>query len=102
MARKEVTEGAAQTPAANPAVDEFARFTWSVRGWQESLTIRCDSEEELKQLRDRWSPVINPPRLAPPKHVLFASPLRGFVVEAPSLPFLNTPLSQRSKYDNEF
>lgn len=62
MARKEVTEGAAQTPAANPAVDEFARFTWSVRGFNESLTIRCDSEEELKALRDRWSQVINPPR----------------------------------------
>lgn len=58
--KKELTEGANQTPAAN--VDEFARFTWSVRGFNESLTIRCDSEEELKTLRDRWSQVINPPR----------------------------------------
>lgn len=58
--RKEVTEGAPQTPAAN--IDEFARFTWSVRGYQESLTIRCDTEDELKALRDKWSQVINPPR----------------------------------------
>ncbi len=42
--------------------DEFSRFTWNVRGFNESLTIRCDNEEELKQLRDRWSQVINPPR----------------------------------------
>lgn len=56
----EVAAGANGTPAAN--IDDFSRFTWNIRGWQESLTIRCDSEEELKQLRDRWSPVINPPR----------------------------------------
>lgn len=56
----EVSAGANGTPAAN--VDEFSRFTWNVRGFNESLTIRCDSEEELKQLRDRWSQVINPPR----------------------------------------
>lgn len=60
MATKKETEGANQTPAAN--VEEFSRFTWNVRGFNESLTIRCESEEELKQLRDRWSVVINPPR----------------------------------------
>jgi hypothetical protein len=52
-------EAVTQAPASS---DEFSRFTWNVRGFNESLTIRCDSEEELKQLRDRWSIVINPPR----------------------------------------
>lgn len=42
--------------------DGLAKFTWNIRGFNESLTIRCDSEEELKTLRDRWSQVINPPR----------------------------------------
>lgn len=42
--------------------DGAAKFTWNVRGFNESLTVRCDSEEELKTLRDRWSQVINPPR----------------------------------------
>lgn len=59
-AKKLETDGANQTPAAN--VDAGSKFTWNTRGWQESLTIRCDSEEELKILRDRWSVVINPPR----------------------------------------
>lgn len=59
-AAAEVSAGANGTPAAN--VDEFSRFTWNVRGFNESLTVRCDNEEELKALRDRWSQVINPPR----------------------------------------
>lgn len=42
--------------------DGLAKFTWNCRGFNESLTIRCDSEEELKILRDRWGQVINPPR----------------------------------------
>lgn len=54
------TDGANQTPAAN--IESASKFTWNVRGFNESLTVRCDSEEELKQLRDRWSQVINPPR----------------------------------------
>ena len=54
------TDGANQTPAAS--VEASSKFTWNVRGFNESLTVRCDSEEELKQLRDRWSQVINPPR----------------------------------------
>ena len=58
--KKPVTDGANQTPAAD--IDSVAKFTWNVRGFNESLTIRCDSEEELKVLRDRWSVVINPPR----------------------------------------
>lgn len=40
----------------------LAKFTWNVRGGNESLTIRCDTEEELKVLRDRWKTVISPPR----------------------------------------
>jgi len=56
----EVAAGANRTPAAN--VEDFSRFTWNVRGFNESLTVRCESEEELKVLRDRWSQVINPPR----------------------------------------
>jgi hypothetical protein len=40
----------------------LARFTYNVRGGNESLTIRCDDEEELKVLRDRWRAVISPPR----------------------------------------
>ncbi len=46
-----------------PADDAgLAKFTWNVRGGNESLTIRCDDEEELKVLRDRWKVVISPPR----------------------------------------
>lgn len=48
--------------ATEAADDGLSRFTWNVRGFNESLTIRTDSEEELKQLRDKWSQVINPPR----------------------------------------
>jgi len=40
----------------------LAKFTYSIRGGNESLTIRCDDEEELKVLRDKWRPVISPPR----------------------------------------
>jgi len=40
----------------------LAKFTWNIRGGNESLTIRSDSEEELKVLRDRWKAVISPPR----------------------------------------
>jgi len=40
----------------------LARFTYNVRGGNESLTIRTDDEEELKVLRDRWKAVISPPR----------------------------------------
>jgi hypothetical protein len=40
----------------------LAKFTYNIRGGNESLTIRCDSEEELKILRDRWKAVISPPR----------------------------------------
>lgn len=54
------TDGANQTPAAN--IETASKFTWNVRGFNESLTVRCDSEEELKIYRDRWSQVINPPR----------------------------------------
>ena len=53
---------AKKDPEAQPAADEFSKFTWNVRGFNESLTVRCESEDELKQLRDRWSVVINPPR----------------------------------------
>jgi hypothetical protein len=40
------TDGANQTPAAN--IDASSKFTWNIRGWQESLTIRYDSEDDLK------------------------------------------------------
>jgi hypothetical protein len=40
----------------------LARFTWNVRGFNESLTLRTDDEEELKVLRDRWKAVVSPPR----------------------------------------
>jgi hypothetical protein len=40
----------------------LARFTYNVRGFNESLTIRTDDEEELKALRDKWKQVISPPR----------------------------------------
>jgi hypothetical protein len=45
-----------------PDEANLAKFTYNVRGFNESLTIRCDDEDELKELRDRWSQVINPPR----------------------------------------
>jgi len=60
QAKKIETDGANQTPAAS--IDAGSKFTWNVRGFNESLTVRCESEEELKVLRDRWSQVINPPR----------------------------------------
>lgn len=59
-AKKTTTDGANQTPAAD--IETAVKFTWNVRGFNESLTIRTDDEEELKLLRDRWSQVINPPR----------------------------------------
>jgi predicted RNA-binding Zn-ribbon protein involved in translation (DUF1610 family) len=51
-------------PVEAPADDDggLAKFTWNIRGSNESLTIRTDSEEELKILRDRWKAVISPPR----------------------------------------
>ncbi len=51
-------------PVTEAPIDDngLARFTWNVRGGNESLTIRCDDEEELKILRDRWKVVISPPR----------------------------------------
>jgi hypothetical protein len=51
-------------PVTEPPLDDngLAKFTWNVRGSNESLTIRCDTEEELKVLRDRWKTVISPPR----------------------------------------
>lgn len=58
--KRDASEGANQTPAAN--IVDVSRFTWNIRGFNESLTVRCDTEDELKQLRDRWSQVISPPR----------------------------------------
>lgn len=50
-------------PVEAPVDDAgLAKFTWNVRGGNESLTIRCDDEEELKALRDKWKAVISPPR----------------------------------------
>jgi hypothetical protein len=51
-------------PAPEPLIDDggLARFTWNVRGFNESLTIRTDDEEELQALRDKWKQVISPPR----------------------------------------
>jgi hypothetical protein len=57
--------GAPNTPTTQliPVDDGgLAKFTYNIRGGNESLTIRCDSEEELKVLRDRWKAVISPPR----------------------------------------
>lgn len=48
-----------ETPVDDPGL---SKFTWNCRGGNESLTIRCDDEEELKVLRDRWKVVISPPR----------------------------------------
>jgi hypothetical protein len=46
-----------------PADDAgLSKFTWNARGFNESLTIRTDDEEELKALRDKWKAVISPPR----------------------------------------
>jgi hypothetical protein len=65
MAVSKKSEQEVQAPAPSPVVvsgDEFSKFTYNVRGFNESLTIRCNGEEELKALRDRWNAVINPPR----------------------------------------
>jgi hypothetical protein len=70
MASKQPQAKEAGSPASpiKPVVEApaddggLAKFTWNVRGGTESLTIRCDDEEELKVLRDKWKQVISPPR----------------------------------------
>jgi hypothetical protein len=40
----------------------LSKYTWNVRGFNESLTIRTYDVEELKAERDKWKAVISPPR----------------------------------------
>jgi hypothetical protein len=61
---KPKTNGETPLKPVETVVDDngLSKFTWNCRGGNESLTIRCESEDELKVLRDRWKVVISPPR----------------------------------------
>lgn len=73
MASKPKEAGAPASPIVPVAMTEdggLTKFTLNLKGKNESLTIRCDSEEELIQLRDKWKGILIPknkelPRLLP-------------------------------------
>lgn len=70
MASKPKEAGSPANPLVSAAMTEdggLAKFTWNLKGKNESLTIRCDSEEELTALRDKWKAIFLPTKRELPK-----------------------------------